>query len=80
MAERRPTPAFPKVWADGAGVGCAAHGEQLGGRNVETTPDVGHDADEELHHPRGTLLIMGLYLLSMVAAWAWIFFVLEGRT
>ncbi len=47
---------------------------------METTPDVGNDADEELHHPRGTLLIMGLYLLSMVAAWAWIFFVLEGRT
>ena len=48
--------------------------------SVETTPDVGHDADEELHHPRGTLLIMGLYLLSMVATWAWVFLVLEGRT
>ncbi len=47
---------------------------------METTPDVGHDADEELHHPRGTLLIMGLYLLSMVATWAWVFLVLEGRT
>lgn len=52
----------------------------VGRQSVETTPDVGNDADEELHHPRGTLLIMGLYLLSMVGAWAWIFLVLEGRT
>jgi hypothetical protein len=37
-------------------------------------------SDEDRHiRPTGTMFIMGLYVLALVAAWAWVYFIMAER-
>lgn len=44
---------------------------------AEVQPE--HD-DDGIHHPTGTMLIMSGYLLLMIAAWSYVFFVMSTRS
>jgi hypothetical protein len=44
-----------------------------------TEETLGHDDEGHVHHPKGTLFIMSLYLLLMVATWVYVFFVMSAR-
>lgn len=43
-------------------------------RSDESLPD-----DDRHIRPTGTMFLMGLYVLALVAAWAWVYFIMAER-
>ncbi len=48
--------------------------------STHTTPAEAPAHEEAEHRPAGTMLILGLFILLIIAMWGWAYYLLIGRS